>query len=1339
MNIHRKIQTIVRSTLLVALLLVPSFGFAVSPLQVDPGNLTGVLVNNSTGALVPMQTVLDNGLEQGWIIRTANEPVTLQSPVGAVVIGPSSMIGIQSLSADNPSFYLVDGSASFQTQPDFSKTLHVATPVSRYTATGASDIYVLSTDAELVYSFAGTVDAYNVITNNRTTVPSMTYLDMMIPTMGPKDVSAAMYAALATAPRQTEATEVPATPAVESIAVPGAPTLTIGSITEVASTPKTIVEEPVVVVVPTPTHVYPQRVAPVKVVKPTTTTTTVVSQPQPVPVKEVAPVPAAPNSLVQSVEAEPAQPSVAPVVETPVVIEEATPVAEAILIPSAPSAVVFTLKPFHEEVATVVEEVPVIEAVSEASAMPEETTVVVETSEVAAVPEETSLVVEPAGITDTPEAATELEIKEPEPLTVADQKLTVRQATTPIISGTAPKKTRLDGGVGFEYRLSYNGSQVTTTGSTLKTPLSTIAIKPYLSLNSLKLGLTVNVATTGSLKWDGLQGNIKFDTSSPLATTASVFKFIDFFKFGTLSSKAYFNVDTVSSISFGKDSVVATLDPTFQDTTRLGFYHQVNVGWYSHQLFFDDLYLTNLQNTSNPQVGGLRIAFTPSSKYPFSIGLSSLASMSIASGEFKMNLYPSLDLIFPLVNTRQLRMNLTLAAATYLPVLPSVDVKQIYNNNGTTLGERIPNVLAGGGIDAAFGNFKIGAFVALNHGVVRTDLVNNTHFSGYPLTFSDAMDMKFTFSYTAPEGLRLNASWNLPLSFEGDLHLAPFFLNPTRSADVASISIGYAGKAWTFGVGVQQIDPIGAYKNLFTSSDTLTKRFSDFMDPNYTNVFASLSYDAGAAKLGMKLSTTDAGVGLTDFNVAPVLDLSMMLRLGSSAVHEYGAAEKLTAPKNVQVSGSLGATFANRYFGSTTPDKTKAEQVLFIHPTLDISSPYFSMGIGVNFGMNLGYTTFFDPAAWYAPRGNRFWDFGFIDNNGTQVRPIADLVFDIFGLIEYMRIGQSSSVFSLTMDRHAPLTFGNSDLVTQIIPDLESPFFTSLALHNKLTTKYFGYELFIDDLTFPTLAGLSLSITPVADAYPFTVSASTVMQTSPSYSPVDMMFYPEIEISLPFVYNVPGIELGLDINAASAASVQSAGTTAFLLLEQGKLKNYMLGATLDGNFNGFALQVAGGIQSGWLTHGMFDQFYMRNATSFTGSSSAERSLYAAASLGYANSLFSINTGYSATIAIQPWSLLTDKVSLGITVDSKYADLSLGFVRRNFSKDLTTIIGAKAGFVTSVKDLLLTADAISYLQLDIKAGFATLTGRVSTSAEYSNTGVASTTLKPTLALGMKISF
>ncbi|NCU27829.1 hypothetical protein EOM86_14110, partial [Candidatus Nomurabacteria bacterium] len=150
---------------------------------------------NEKGVYVPY-TDAPAPLKEGWIILSGQEPVTLQGNNITIVLQRESILSIGSTRVDDPSFYVVAGSASFLFSPSSSGNLEVSTPVGIYQLDGPGEMFVSSDYAEVIFSLGGEIQVMNAITRQVTNIPPFTYLNLADPFLHAKEISRQTYQAL---------------------------------------------------------------------------------------------------------------------------------------------------------------------------------------------------------------------------------------------------------------------------------------------------------------------------------------------------------------------------------------------------------------------------------------------------------------------------------------------------------------------------------------------------------------------------------------------------------------------------------------------------------------------------------------------------------------------------------------------------------------------------------------------------------------------------------------------------------------------------------------------------------------------------------------------------------------------------------------------------------------------------------------------------------------------------------------------------------------------------------------------------------------------------------------
>lgn len=151
------------------------------------------------GVYIP-QTDPPAELREGWIVLSGQEPLTITGRNVTIVLQRESILTIGSTRANDRSFYLVAGSASFLVEPPFSGSFEVSTPVGIYRLSGPGEMFVSSDYAELIFSLGGEIQVMNAITRQISEIPSYSYLNLADPFLNPKEISQQTYQTLSIRP-----------------------------------------------------------------------------------------------------------------------------------------------------------------------------------------------------------------------------------------------------------------------------------------------------------------------------------------------------------------------------------------------------------------------------------------------------------------------------------------------------------------------------------------------------------------------------------------------------------------------------------------------------------------------------------------------------------------------------------------------------------------------------------------------------------------------------------------------------------------------------------------------------------------------------------------------------------------------------------------------------------------------------------------------------------------------------------------------------------------------------------------------------------------------------------
>ena len=170
-------------------------------MHIVEGTGDSALMFDNSGALVA-ETTPPKAIDDGWVILSDQEPVTISSRDITIVLQKESILSIVSNNRKHLKYYLVGGSASFLTSDTFTENLTVTTPIGIYETHGVSELFVSSDLSELVFSLGGQVSVTNTISRNIANLAPYHYMDLADPFLKGKPLSQNTFRTLSMAPER---------------------------------------------------------------------------------------------------------------------------------------------------------------------------------------------------------------------------------------------------------------------------------------------------------------------------------------------------------------------------------------------------------------------------------------------------------------------------------------------------------------------------------------------------------------------------------------------------------------------------------------------------------------------------------------------------------------------------------------------------------------------------------------------------------------------------------------------------------------------------------------------------------------------------------------------------------------------------------------------------------------------------------------------------------------------------------------------------------------------------------------------------------------------------------
>ena len=759
---------------------------------IGDGDIGGIRMFDSQGVRLETTSEVASNIGEGWIIYNPDSPILIITPKGSINLYEDSILITGDLISNNPSLYLVKGKATFNTYDLEGGTLSVSTPVSLFKLKDEGEMFVITDDVEeSVTVFKGEGTSYNSITGATRTVGVFQKLGMQESLAKPKPIASGYYLTYATYPDLMLAKQL-----ISDMATPKSKIPSVPKFSSVLKKPQQA---------PLPAMQQGVTIMPAKV---PAFASTEVSEPA---------IPSKPYQI--SVTSEP--------VNVPPVPQSLT----SFIIPRPKNRIVVTVSPLAP-VPTLVDIVTEVEPVVPAMPPVPSTRSNVEPMEAV---EEVVVLPEPV----EPEASIEPVVVDEAETTEAEVVEAEVEAEPVVPEVTEPKQEKPQGilftqeedlkagsvGVQVSYSFLLDGTDSNSLHHTL-------SLKPYFTYRDFALTLQASVSTEN---FSLFTSNVTPMPTGTLEMLSYGFKFISSARIGYTDSPFFLALD--NNQYHGK-LTEQYFSPRFDDRARLGLYTRIEMGSFSSNIYFDDLYATNLlASTSKQQVGSFALEYAKQEGYRFSVSLGTLAKIE-RSPSWKVNLYPNLNFLFPLIDVRTTQLSLLVAASGYLPAYPTLDSSQFIDTSLTSL---FPNYQVGAGL-----SLKQGAFTAKLLGSFRKGENRNLLTSEIAYAYDTANSVFDLLAETGFAGEHVNALLTVNLPFASDLTLADG--TGSHKADFSQLTLSYKQKAFTFSLGLQEVGIVETVSRIADGSKSILSFFGGARSAS----FLSVGYTTGGLTIKAK-------------------------------------------------------------------------------------------------------------------------------------------------------------------------------------------------------------------------------------------------------------------------------------------------------------------------------------------------------------------------------------------------------------------------------------------------------------------------------------------------------
>ena len=352
-----------------------------------------------------------------------------------------------------------------------------------------------------------------------------------------------------------------------------------------------------------------------------------------------------------------------------------------------------------------------------------------------------------------------------------------------------------------------------------------LEVKPFISYNSLALRLNVHVETDSFTAFD--TNFLNLDPSA-LGIVSFVFGIVDHVKVGYSTSPFYLLIEEGGYPGTQLAPFIASTFPS----GKMALYNSITIGGFKLTTSFDDLRFTNIINDSGSQLGSTVLEYTFGGSYPMGIALGTLAILDSQSSRiFKAELYPVLELSFPIINTRLTQFSALLLASGYLPVYPSVKFEEFFDMNSTYF---FPNHQLGVGLTVNHKPFNGQIMASLAKGKNHLLLFNDIAEAHDHIDHNGFIDVYASGTWKS-KNLTANAILNVPFTKEFALATVK---GETQGADFSQIGLTYTADVFHLSLGASRVGFLRTLKTAFEGGSLKPlfygKWASSFLEASYT-------------------------------------------------------------------------------------------------------------------------------------------------------------------------------------------------------------------------------------------------------------------------------------------------------------------------------------------------------------------------------------------------------------------------------------------------------------------------------------------------------------------------
>ena len=299
-------------------------------------------------------------------------------------------------------------------------------------------------------------------------------------------------------------------------------------------------------------------------------------------------------------------------------------------------------------------------------------------------------------------------------------------------------------------------------------------------------------------------------------------------------------------------------------------------------------------NLTDLQLFGVRFGITPFKNYGGEFGLSALGNIDVRDTMNRVDLFPTIDVVLPLVDKESLSVEITGSFATMVGLDSDEYFEQLFYTSGGSFLSNFNNYLFHGGIGLEAGAFTLGVDASMQKGALSYGMFNPLFIrerSTSPGSLLTTLDSAWTGVGSAPRSFTItgSTSWTKDsFGLEG-AYLLPLSasLAPDTDNDLLTIK-GSLDLSWfDLSLAYTRRGFASAFSTFLSdSSDSIVTRAKNFLVDNDSAIHATIGVTQGPMTFNATVSTLaeftpDAGSwnGQSIVATSPALTLGVDINL----------------------------------------------------------------------------------------------------------------------------------------------------------------------------------------------------------------------------------------------------------------------------------------------------------------------------------------------------------------------------------------------------------------------------------------------------------------------------